>query len=394
MRNPLITLANWQDPVANRWGFCHVRELIPTARIGRGDGDVSALGPGIPLDPDEVIFDFRGRQFSASDAIDASYTDAIIVVHRGRIVFEYYGPEMSPARTHLLMSVSKSMTSTLAGVLVGEGLLSTQDLVSVHVEELRGTGFEGCTVQHLLDMRAGVRFSEDYADLDADVRIYEQVAGLRPRATAGLAQSLYDYMPTLPRERAHGGSFEYQSILTDVLGWVLERAGAMPFAELLSDRLWMKMGAEHDAEVTVDSRGCALADGGVCTTLRDLARFGLLQLRGGALAGRQVVPPAWVSECTRRDPQLVAAFSEKGREGYERFAMYHNNWWVLDPAGPVSAGIGINGQLLYLDAPMDTVVAKFSSWPRALDAEFGNLHFALAEALAQAAHRVGANGAS
>jgi hypothetical protein len=201
-------------------------------------------------------------------------------------------------------------------------------------------------------------------------------------------------MPTLPRERAHGGSFEYQSILTDVLGWVLERAGAMPFAELLSDRIWSKMGAEHDAEVTVDSHGCALADGGVCTTLRDLARFGLLQLRGGAVAGGQVVPPAWARECTRRDPQLVAAFSEKGRDGYECFAMYHNNWWVLDPAGPVSAGIGINAQLLYLDAPTDTVVAKFSSWRWALDAEFGNLHFAVAQALAPAAHRVGANGAS
>lgn len=385
MRNPLVTLDNWQDPVTNRWGFCHVRELIPTAQIARGDADVAALEPGPTLDLDQVIFDFRGGRRSASEAMSTSYTDALIVVHRGRVVAEYYGSEMSPSRTHILMSVSKSVTSTLTGVLIAEGLLTTQDLVTQHVEELAGSGFDGCTVAHLLDMRAGVNFSEDYADLNADVRLYEQVAGLRPRTSEHLALSLYDYMASLTRRGAHGGPFEYQSILTDALGWVLERAGGMPYAQLLSDRIWSKMGAEHDADVTVDPRGCALADGGVCTTLRDLARFGQLHLRGGSFGASQLVSPQWVSDSTHRDSELEGAFGQNTASGYERFSMYHNNWWVLDPDGPVWSGIGINGQLLYLDGRSDTVVVKFSSWPAALDDELGDLHFCLASALVDAA---------
>jgi CubicO group peptidase (beta-lactamase class C family) len=317
--------------------------------------------------------------------MDASYTDAMMVVHKGRVVFEHYGPEMAPDRTHLLMSVSKSITSSVVGVLVAEGVLTTHDLVTKHVPDLAGTSFDGATIQHLLDMRAGVRFSEDYADLDADCRVYEQIAGHRPHTAPGLPQSLYDYMPTLAPRGGHGGAFEYQSILTDVLGWVLEQAAGMRFADLVSDRIWSHLGAEYDAEVTVDPGGCALADGGVCTSLRDLARFGLAHLATGPVAARQVVPPGWLRECTQRSDELVDAFTRASAEESTPIAMYHNCWWVLDPEGPVFAGLGINGQFLYVDATTETVVAKFSTWPDALDAELSDLHFAMARAFADAA---------
>lgn len=93
----------------------------------------------------------------------------------------------------------------------------------------------------------------------------------------------------------HGGAFENQSILTDVLGWVLERAAGQPFAELFSREVWSRLGAEHDAQITIDSAGCAITDGGICTTPRDLARFGQLYLDGGG----GIVPPdlmIWVLE--------------------------------------------------------------------------------------------------
>ncbi len=389
MRNVNITLANWQEPEVNQWGFSHVRELIPTERIGRGEGPVIAFEQGEQLDVNEITFEAQGRTFSVREALDATNTDAVVVLHQGRIVFEEYGPEMSRAQTHILMSVSKSVTSTLTGILIGEGLLRTDDLVTDHIAAFVGTSLEGCTVQNLLDMRAGVRFSEDYADLHADVRVYEQVAGHRPRTDVGPTENLYDYMPTLATRGEHGGVFEYQSILTDILGWVLESCAGMTFAQLVSDRIWSKMGSEYDAEVTVDAGGCALADGGVCTTVRDLARFGLLHLRGGKANGVQVVPAQWVSECTTSSAELVNAFPVTIAEGKNRFAMYHNCWWVVDTEGPVSAGLGIYGQFLHLDAANDTVVAKFSSWPNALEAELGDLHFELANALGKVVNHAG-----
>lgn len=359
---------------------------MPTAQIARSDASSGQLELGTPLDLTSVTFDMRGRQYTALEAMDESYTDALVVLNGGQVVAEYYGPEMTPARTHLLMSVSKSITSTLTGALIGEGTLRADDVVTTYVEEFVGTAFEDATIQHLLDMRAGVRFSEDYADPNADVRLYEQAAGSRPRTNPDLPDNLYDYMPTLTREGDHGGPFAYKSILTDALAWVLERAGDMPFAELLSNRIWSRIGAEHDADVSVDARGSALADGGICTTARDLARFGLMQLRGGTVNSQQVVPRDWIDGCTRRDEELEAAFqATRSTTGYERFSMYHNKWWVLDSQVPRWAGIGINGQLLYLDAATDTVVVKFSTWPVALDPHLSNVHFSLALALAESA---------
>jgi CubicO group peptidase (beta-lactamase class C family) len=378
---PDATLANWQDSGISVWAFGHVRELIPTERIGRGAGPVSPFASGDLIDLNSVVVNVGAQQWSAASVLEASNTDALIMVHQGRIRVEVYGATMAPDRTHILMSVSKSVTATLAGVLISEGLLETSDAVTRHVPELVGTGFDGCTVQDLLDFRAGITFSEDYDDLDADVRIYEQVAGHRPRTKSDLPSTLYDYMPGLESKGHHGGAFDYQSILTDALAWVLERAAGATFAELVSSRIWSRIGAECDAEVTVDPGGSALADGGICATARDLARFGLVHLERGVVADRQVVPSAWVLECTRRDEELVDAYRSGSDDRSDRFAMYHNNWWVLDSDRGISAGLGIYGQFLYVDRSKDCVIVKFSSWPAPLDPQRGDLHFALAEAL-------------
>ena len=87
--------------------------------------------------------------------------------------------------------------------------------------------------------------------------------------------------PPSQNDGEHGGPFRYRSVLTDVLGWVIERAGGARLSELIAREVWEPMGAEFDAEITVDAHGNAMADGGVCATLRDLARFGQLFADGG-----------------------------------------------------------------------------------------------------------------
>ncbi len=381
----LVSLADWQEPPGNRWAFQHIRDLMPTARIDRGSGPVMRL-PTALRSVDDVRLRVGRRSLTVAEMLDETWTDGWLVVHRGRVVAEEYRNGLTPSTTHLLMSVSKSLTATLAGALVGAGRLDIDAEVGAIVPELAGP-FDGCTVRDLLDMRAGTRFDEDYEDLDADVRVYEQVWGWRPRSRPDLPADGYAYMQGLTNQRPHGGPFEYRSVLTDVLGWVLERAGGDRFADLFSRLVWAPMGAERDAAITVDPHGCPLPDGGICATLRDLARVGVLHLGGGRVGRRQVIPRAWVRDIGDPDPDLRTAFeaSPDAREfpGFPD-ARYHLQWWVLDPSRRIYAAAGINGQQLLVHEPSRTVVAKLSTWPVAWDAGLADLQRAGAIAVAKA----------
>jgi CubicO group peptidase (beta-lactamase class C family) len=361
-----VTLANWQEPPFNRWAFQHIRELIPTARISRGPGPVWEL-PRAERDVLGIVFRSQDRELSVADMLAESYTDGFLVLHRGRIVAEHYFNGLAPDVPHLLMSVSKSVTSALAGVLVGRGDLTVTDKVEDVVAGLRGTSFEGATVQDLLDMRAGTFFDENYENVEAHVRDCERVYLWRPDDGRPRPADALGYFATLTNDGPHGGPFRYRSILTDVLAWVLERAAGARLHQLLARDLWQPMGAEFDAEVTIDGRGNPMADGGICATLRDAARFGQMYLQRGVARGRPVVPADWVDDTIRGAPDGAEAFlAGEGATGYPAGAHYRNFWWVREPAVPFFQASGINGQNVFVHVPSQTVVAKLSTWPTAL----------------------------
>jgi CubicO group peptidase (beta-lactamase class C family) len=369
----LVTPDNWIDGPYNRWGFVHVRELARTARISRGDGPVRALAVDL-LDLDRVPVTFDGETLSFGAALAEGYTDAICIVHDGRVVFEDYVDGMRAADTHLLMSVSKSLTATLVGVLVGDGVLDPAADVTEYIAALRGTAWEGCTVQHLLDMRAGTRFDEeDYLDPNSDGILLEEVCGYRPRRRTDLpAANTYDWIVKLDNARPHGGPFEYRSILTDVLAWCAVAASGTRFPDLFAERVWSRIGAAHDADIIVDDAGFAIVEGGICTTVRDLARFGLMHLEGGAVGDEQVVPAAWIARLLEPDEELIAVFDNDLLDHQAR-PFYHDKWWVWDAAAGVYSGYGINGQQLLIHRPTRTVIARFSTWPERWDDRLSRL---------------------
>jgi len=375
--NGLVTLSNWQDPPWNRWSFQRVGQLIPSARISRGDGLTLEL-PVEPRDLADVAFRTTAGASSTLGAhLEASYTDGFLALHHGRIVAEQYSNGMTPGTRHLLQSVSKSLTGALAGALVGSGVLDSGGFVTDYVPALRGTSFEGATVRHLLDMTAGTRFSEDYDDPGSDVRRYEIAAGWQPAAEGQTGADLAAYIGTLPNLSAHGEAFAYRSILTDVLALVIEGSSAERFADAMSGLLWSRLGAEHDAEITVDRQGNAMSDGGISVTLRDLARFGLIYLHGGSLGGLQVLPAAWVADTRFADEACRARFlagqeaahgdGSPAQQACAPLGHYRNQWWVLDPGAGLMMGSGIYGQYVYVDVARDVVLAKLSSLPHALD---------------------------
>jgi CubicO group peptidase (beta-lactamase class C family) len=367
----LVTLGNWQDPPFNRWAFQHIRELIPTARISRGAGRPSRL-PRAERDITGLRFRSAGRELTVGEMLADTDTDGFLVLHRGKVISEQYFNGMTPDTPHLLMSVSKSIVGAVAGVQAGQGLLDVSAPVEKIVPELTGTSFQGATVQHLLDMRTGTHFDESYANLDSDVRTYERVYLWRPDAPDAAGMRPADalaYYRTLHNDGEHGGPFRYRSILTDVLGWVLEKAGGARLHDLIARLLWQPMGAEFDAEITVDARGNAMADGGISATLRDLGRFGLLFAAGGADTGRRrgVVPSAWIRDTIAGAGDGPPAFVAAGdAPGFPAGAHYRNFWWVREPAVPFFHASGINGQNVFVHVPSQTIVAKLSTWPTAL----------------------------
>jgi CubicO group peptidase (beta-lactamase class C family) len=311
------------------------------------------------------------------------------------VVTEQYRNGLRPGTPHLLMSVSKSITGLVAGALAGRGALDVTAPVMSIVPELAATSFRGATVQQLLDMRAGTRYGEDYRDLDSDIAVSDRVYLWSPDDGRPRPGDALEYFATLGNDGEHGGPFRYRSILVDVLAWVLERAAGQRFPDLVASELWQPMGAEHDAEITVDSRGNPLADGGLSATLRDAGRIGQLALQrgragqgGGAgdgVGGRQVVPAEWLDDTIAGALDGPEAFAQgDGANGYPPGAHYRNCWWVTDPELPMFNAAGINGQHIIVHVPSQTVVVKLSSWPDPLNSRLRRATVAAVTAIAEA----------
>jgi CubicO group peptidase (beta-lactamase class C family) len=373
-----VTRANWLDAPYNRLGFRHVSKLVRTATISRGDRPVFDL-PRAERDLGGFRFEHRGRSLDIATMLEETYTDGFLIIQDGVVLCERYFNGMAPSETHLLMSVSKSLTAMLCGVLAGRGALTPDDRVIDHIEELRETAWEGCTVQHLLDMRVGVRW-----DLDVDEYTILDVSDYRVHSRADIPADTATWIRTIAAAHEHGGPFAYNSLANDVLGWVLEHAGGAPFPKLFSASLWSALGAEHDAEIMLDHNGFSIVEGGICATLRDVARFGLMCLQDGSLGGRQIVPAGWVARLLVRDQELIAAYAgpvELG--GPTADAFYHDNWWIWDAERGIYAAVGMNGQCIFVHRPSRAVIAKFSTFPDALDLDRFELHHAGMAALCE-----------
>ncbi len=374
-----VSLDTWDRPPALRWSFRNVRMVLPTRAVpARRRRSL----PRAERRLEELALPIKDQRAASLGALlTSTESDACLVLHRGCIVFERYYHGMTDRDLHLSQSVAKSFVGTLVGLAESRGLIDLDRPLDLYVPELAGCGYQGATVRQVLDMRSGINFVEDYLDPESHMGALERASGWKPQRPGELANT-YDLILALSQAGPHGGPFRYRSIETDVLGWVLERATGLSLAELLSQWLWIPMGAEAEACFTVDAAGTCLADGGLNATLRDYGRFGLLFANEGAIAGRQVVPAAWVAACRNGD---TAAFAEAPNAAMLDLpqACYSRQWWVLDREAGIIAALGIHGQMIYVDPGRETVVVVLSSWPDALDVGKRRAFFRAAETVAQ-----------
>ena len=356
-----VDLSNSYKYPQLRWAAQHLRELVPTRNIRHGQTPVSAL-PAAPKPIGAFAFDDdKGNRITVDDWLRQTYTDALVVLHKGRVVYERYDNQMQASTPHLLFSVTKSFTGLMAAQLAHEGRLDPNALVTKYVPELEGSAWGDMKVRDVMDMTGAVRFREVYTDPSTEIFGYSWASGLLPRPPGYQGKTnVYDFLKTLQKEGEHGAGFVYRTVHSEVLGWIVSRVTGKHWADLMSENIWQKLGMEEDAYVMVDSVGTPLQGAGLNATARDLARFGEMLRRGGEFNGQRVFDKAVVEDTVRGgDREKFKAGGMAFRAGYS----YRNQWWMLHNADGAWEASGIHGQMVHINPAAEMVVIKLSSHP-------------------------------
>lgn len=353
-----------------RWSVCHLREFLPTEEISRGTGaplPLQYLPPPAFADMareiDALTFTPMngGRAMTWEASLFANYTDGMLIIHKGRVVYERYFGCLQEDGKHAIMSMTKSITGLLAQILVAEGVLDDKLRVRDVIPEIGNSAFASATVRQVMDMTTGVKYSENYADPNADIWVYSRAASPLPKPEGYRGPDGYwAYLQQVQPEGRHGDAFHYKTINSDMLGWIVSRVTGKAVTELASERLWRPMGAEQDAYQTVDGKGVPFAGGGVTAGLRDLGRLGLLMLNGGEVNGKRLFPAKVVEKIRAGgNPSKFSGFPTIPNGSYT------SQWWVFHNTHGAYAARGVHGQTIYVDPKAEMVLVRLASFPRA-----------------------------
>ncbi|WP_371372226.1 serine hydrolase domain-containing protein [Thalassotalea aquiviva] len=348
-----------------RWTVCHIREFLPTKNVVKGFADATAFDYALDENIDNVTFKPSGSQNTMTwkQSLSANYTDGMLILHKGKVVYEKYIGCLDENAKHAAMSMTKSFTGLLAEMLVAEGTLDETALVGSIIPELKGSAFEDATVRQVMDMTTGLNYSEDYSDPNADIWIYSAAASPLPKpADYQGPNGYYEYLQTVKKSGEHGEAFGYKTINSDALGWLVSRSANKNLADLLSEKIWQKIGAEQDAYMTIDGKGVPFAGGGLSAGLRDLGRVGQLMLNDGALDGQQIVPKSVIRSIKKGgDKQAFAKAGYASLPG----GSYRSMWWIFHNLHGAYAARGVHGQTIYVDPVAEMVIVRFASFPEA-----------------------------
>ncbi len=300
--------------------------------------------------------------WSLKDYVRGSPTDAVIVVHKGRIVFEDY-PRMQPQEQHLWYSVSKTFVSTAVAILEDRGKISVNKPIDSYLLDLKGSAWAGIRVIDILDMASGVDCVEEHEFKTIFGTFYDALGWPavdkigRPR----------EVLKTMRRLRPAGKVREYTSVNTEVLSWLVEAVSGERYANFIERELWQRLGAEHDALIVSTPSGEVFSAGGVCTTLRDLARFGMLFTPSGRSGAAPIISNAYLKKIQKggrpnliqgRDLEWFRSLSTIAKGDTLTCTTYQ---WDVTANGDLYKG-GYGGQGLYVSPGKDLVVAWFGTY--------------------------------
>jgi len=353
-----VTVENWDKGGAlSHWVYTHVSEVFPSAVVRRGGAIVD-----LPVELKSEIGALKlknadGSEQTLDQFVNNGAVDGCLVVHAGKIVYEKY-PTIQPDDLHIIMSVTKAVVLAALAILEDQGKIDLEKPVENFLPELKGSDWAGTRLRDLVDMRSGMEGSETSNDayrnpahkqfqLEATLGWQLRTAPELPEAAR--SGDLLAFLRTIKRERPAGEKWAYTSSNTAVIGEVVSRITGKSLADAISDLIWSKIGAAHDATLAENERGFPASHAGMSATLRDVARFGLLFTKNPPAGQSRVVSDAVIK-------RIFAGYGDQRTADEHGMLPLTYQWDMISNKGELAKG-GWAGQLLYINRDKDVVVA-------------------------------------
>ncbi|PEE44588.1 serine hydrolase domain-containing protein [Bacillus pseudomycoides] len=353
-----VTKENWlQDPYL-RWSYTHMKELALTSEVKNNPEQVSPFPTALQNLDDFSVKKENGSNIPLKKLLDENKTDAFVVIHNGKLVYEQYFNGYKQNKPHGMASLAKVFTGALVQSLTEEGFIDVNKTAETYVKELRNTPFGKATIQQLMDMQISAEYpTHGYIQRgleNQDAQLY-LASNILPRSkNYNGPMKIYDMLREAKETASPGTAFSYNNGSSETLGWIIRTVTGKSLAENVSERIWSKIGMEENAYYVTDETGVEQASAGLNATARDMARFGQLILNNGRYNGMQMLPSSI--------PENIKSIQEGELPiGPGAPISYHNQWWITHNEQGAFEVLGSYGQCLYIDPTANMVIVHFSS---------------------------------
>lgn len=322
------------------WNFADARDYkkFPSVKIENGDQPFHFTKVDEPL-MIPIPGDFAEAGSNLSKFLDDHKTLAFLIIRNDSMLFEEYYSGYDESSVIPSFSVSKVFVSALTGIAIEEGKIkSVDDPITKYIPELleNDPRFADITIEHLLNMRSGIRFNEGYANPFADMAKYYY------------GRNLKKYITKLKIERPPDETYNYISVNSLLLAIIVERATGTQLNEYLTEKIWQPLGMEFDATWSTDKKNNGQIKAFCCINgrARDFAKFGRLYLNNGNRDGQQVVPEDWVKT------SLSITNDSRDSQGYP----YHYQWRVMEDGSAFAKGV--LGQYIFINPVKNIIIVR------------------------------------
>lgn len=364
IRNTVITLVVIYGALFIFTKVIHYPEPIATIKLGLAPASKTpTLMPWHVIDPSDkpialpvasekmpAEIMYKGTSLAFNEFLKQTDTNAFIVIRNGVMTYEWYEDGVVQSSQLPSHSVAKTMTSIMIGQLIAQGKIKESEKFVDYFPNLKvGSSFDLVTIQHLLDMQAGVGVSDNYPT---------GPSGWGVAIAQMYASTDLDWFLKNNRKMAFepGSKSEYMSVDTQMLGMIIKKVTGKRVSDYFSKNVWQAVGAKYPATWNVDRVGgtektfCCFNASAI-----DYGRIGMLFLNGGYAGPNKVIDKAWLKRMTTP----VTTLDRNWGYGAQVWHPYPNTTLAL----------GLHGQFIFVNPATRTVIVKLSDNPTDSDHE-------------------------
>lgn len=363
---------NWDSPDHLAIGQLSMEKLFKTVALEPNTPASPLVQSEKLLDIDTMTFDdplMKGRSISGEQLLNRRiFNDGLLAIHKGKMIHESYRNGLTNTDRHVIHSCTKSFCAMIVAIAIEDGLINPQKDLKEYLPEFKHqAAWQDVTMQHVLDMQAGIEYSEDYTNSNAHYWSYARAAGYYPTLNGELAigAKAWAIENLITRSHTPGTTFVYNSCLANLLGMVLEKVYQKNLAEIFETLLYQRCGVVSDAYFNTDPKGFPITEGQFNCCLRDFARVAyLISNQGRNLNGEQIIQANFITDLTTVDPAYQKAYQADAKDRLFKNGQYKNQFWILDPIQKQFCMLGIHGQFAWFDLQRELMIVGVGSYPK------------------------------